>query len=64
MEVKLKGRRYGIGRGGNKKEAEQRAAAVALKRIRGEERGERSERREPTGLRALISRVKKRIKLT
>jgi len=63
MEVKLKGRRYGIGRGGNKKEAEQRAAAVALKRIRGEERGERSERKEPTGLRALISRVKKRIKL-
>ncbi|MFA4844062.1 MAG: ribonuclease III [Candidatus Margulisiibacteriota bacterium] len=65
MEVKLKGRRYGIGRGANKKEAEQRAAAVALKKIKGEEKGERPERKEAqTGLRALITKVRKKIKLS
>ena len=65
MEVKLKGRRYGIGRGANKKEAEQRAAAVALKKIKGEEKGERPERKESsTGLRALITKVRKKIKLS
>lgn len=36
IEVKVKGRRYGIGRGANKKEAEQRAAAMALKRLKKE----------------------------
>lgn len=65
MEVKLKGRRYGVGRGANKKEAEQRAAAVALKKIKGEEKGERPERKESqTGLRALITKVRKKIKLS
>jgi len=34
MEVKIKGERYGIGRGVNKKEAEQAAARVALARVK------------------------------
>lgn len=67
MEVKIKGRRYGIGRGANKKEAEQRAAAMALKRIKLEEKGHSvgkpGERKETAGLRGLISRVRRKIKL-
>jgi len=75
IEVKIKGRRYGIGRGANKKEAEQRAATMALRRIKAEERGPAPapsrpaggpphEKREAKGLRGLISRVRKKIKLT
>jgi len=88
MEVRVRGKKYGVGRGGNKKEAEQRAAAMALKGLKQEEKGgpaprsearreprsePRSEpRREPrvekkdpggAGLRGLISRVRKKIKL-
>ncbi len=68
MEVKIKGRRYGVGRGANKKEAEQRAAAMALRRIKMQEKGpppagKPVEKKERTGLRQLISRVRKRIKL-
>ena len=70
IEVKVKGRRYGIGRGRNKKEAEQRAATMALKRLKLEEKGHptprperRSERKESTGLRALISHVRGKMKL-
>ncbi len=68
MEVKIKGRRYGVGRGANKKEAEQRAAAMALRRIKMQEKGPQPagkpvEKKERTGLRQLISRVRKRIKL-
>lgn len=65
MEVKLRGHRYGMGRGANKKEAEQRAAAMALRRLKTEEKGPsaRQGERKEAGLRGLISRVRKRIKL-
>lgn len=66
IEVKVKGRRYGVGRGANKKEAEQRAAAMALRRLKMEEKGaapSRHERKEGAGLRGLISRVRRKIKL-
>ena len=61
MEVKVKGKRYGVGRGANKKEAEQRAATMALKRLKGEEKGEK--RDKEGGLRALLNRARKSIKL-
>lgn len=68
IEVRVRGKKYGIGRGGNKKEAEQRAAAMGLKRLKLEEKGgpvPRHDKREPNaGLRGLISRVRKKIKLT
>jgi ribonuclease-3 len=74
MEVKIKGRRYGVGRGANKKEAEQRAAAMALRRIKMQEKGpppgppagragKPVEKKERTGLRQLISRVRKKMRL-
>ena len=67
IEVRVRGKKYGIGRGGNKKEAEQRAAAMALKALKLEEKGGpavKGEKREPSaGLRGLISRVRKKIKL-
>lgn len=74
MEVKIKGRRYGAGRGANKKEAEQRAAAMALRRIKMQEKGpppsppagragKPVEKKEKTGLRQLISRVRKKMRL-
>lgn len=65
VEVRVRGKKYGLGRGGNKKEAEQRAAAMALKSLKAEEKGlpaPRGERKE-AGLRGLISRVRKKIKL-
>ena len=62
--VKVKGHRYGIRRGRNKKEAEQRAAAMGLKRIKLEEKGAPLPRPgDKAGIRGLISRVRKRIKL-
>ena len=83
IEVRVRGKKYGIGRGANKKEAEQRAAAMALKGLKLEEKGEKGappprsapavksaprkdnkESKEPdAGLRGLISRVRKKIKL-
>ena len=60
VEVKVKGKRYGIGRGRNKKEAEQRAATMALKKLKMEEK-----LTSPLGkgLRNLVSQVRRRIKL-
>ncbi|MDD4179442.1 MAG: ribonuclease III [Candidatus Margulisbacteria bacterium] len=64
IEVKLKGKRCGVGRGANKKEAEQRAAAMALKRAKGgEKKKETTKETTNGGLRALISNVRKRINL-
>ncbi|MFH1347376.1 MAG: ribonuclease III [Candidatus Margulisiibacteriota bacterium] len=60
MEVKVKGKRYGTGRGRNKKESEQRAAMHALSRLKVEERGKRKEKR---GFQGIISQVRKRIKM-
>jgi ribonuclease-3 len=59
MEVKIRGRRYGTGRGRNKKEAEQRAAMHALRRLKLEGKGRK---REGSGFRGIFSRVKRRIK--
>jgi ribonuclease-3 len=71
IEVRVRGKKYGVGRGANKKEAEQRAAAMALKGLKLEEKGDRgapaaksAPKKEPSaGLRGLISRVRKKIKL-
>lgn len=67
MEVKIKGRRYGVGRGANKKESEQKAASMALKRVKTEEKGtpaiKPGGKPESPGLRGLFSRVRRRIKL-
>jgi ribonuclease-3 len=68
MEVKVKGKRYGIGRGPNKKEAEQRAATIALKKLKAEGKVEnkienKTDKKEPGGLRALLTRARKRINL-
>jgi len=66
IEVKVRGRRFGIGRGRNKKEAEQRAATMALRRLKLEEKHPTTGQagKPATGIRGLISRVRKRIKLT
>jgi ribonuclease-3 len=55
MEVKVHGKWYGVGRGGNKKEAEQRAAMQALRKLK--------EKKETPSLRGILSSVRKRIKL-
>lgn len=60
IEVKVKGKNYGIGRGRNKKEAEQRAAMQGLRRLKSEDKAK--SKNEP-GLRGLISQMRKRIKL-
>lgn len=51
MEVSIKGQRYGMGRGANKKEAEQAAAKVALSRLT----------KPQNKVRGFISSIKKRI---
>lgn len=63
MEVKVKGKRCGIGRGANKKEAEQRAASMALKRVKMGEKQRTEGKETSSGLRGLISRVRRKIKL-
>ncbi|MDD5382278.1 MAG: ribonuclease III [Candidatus Margulisbacteria bacterium] len=60
MEVRLKGKVYGVGRGRNKKESEQRAAMHALTRIKGEDK---NRKKETKGLRNIISQVRKRMKI-
>ncbi|OGC44054.1 hypothetical protein A2548_02605 [candidate division WOR-1 bacterium RIFOXYD2_FULL_41_8] len=59
MEVKVCGKRYGIGKGRNKKESEQRAATRALNNLKAEELGGR--KKEGKGIKGLISKVRKRI---
>jgi ribonuclease-3 len=61
MEVKIKGKRFGIGRGGNKKEAEQRAAMQALRHLKTDARTKGKEKGH--GLQEFISGVRKRIKI-
>jgi ribonuclease-3 len=51
IEVIIGGEKYGMGRGANKKEAEQSAAKVALNRLT----------KPQSGIRSLISTIKKRI---
>ena len=59
IEVKIKGKHYGMGRGGNKKEAEQRAATQALKKVKQEDK--EGEKKVANGIRKLITHVKKRM---
>jgi len=61
-EVKIRGRKCGIGRGRNKKEAEQRAAMHALNKLKIEEKG-KGKRKEKKGIGGIISHVRKRIKM-
>ncbi|MBI5399277.1 ribonuclease III [Candidatus Saganbacteria bacterium] len=65
MEVKINDQRYGMGRGRNKKEAEQRAAMHALSNLRQETKvsAKRREPRETKGLRGIFSQVRKRMKI-
>jgi ribonuclease-3 len=63
MEVKVKGKRYGIGRGRSKKEAEQRAAAMALRKLKREEKEMLVRETHPRGLKALLSQVRRRMRL-
>jgi len=65
MEVKIKGKRLGMGRGGNKKEAEQKAAAIALKKLKTEDKTDKQNvfSPKPAGIKSLFSRVRRRIKL-
>jgi len=60
IDVKIKGKNYGVGKGGNKKESQQRAAKHALGQLKREEK----EEKKPggRGLRGIFSRVKKRLK--
>ncbi|MFH1387553.1 MAG: ribonuclease III [bacterium] len=62
IEVRIKDKRYGIGRGANKKEAEQRAASMALKRIKADGK-KTADKKDSPSLRTLISRVRKKMKL-
>ena len=67
MEVKINDARYGIGRGRNKKEAEQRAAMQALIRLKQEKEPKaapvkKKENTDTKGLRGIFSQVRKRIK--
>ncbi|MBN2058155.1 MAG: ribonuclease III [Candidatus Saganbacteria bacterium] len=66
MEVKIKNKRYGTGRGRNKKEAEQRAAMHALHHIKNEERsrgGNKRRNEKKPGIKGILSSVRKRIKM-
>ncbi|MFH1825820.1 MAG: ribonuclease III [bacterium] len=60
IEVRVKGHKCGLGRGRNKKEAEQRAAMQGLKSLQTEGRVVR--KASGPGLRGFISQVRKRIK--
>jgi len=53
IEVCLRGKRCGLGRGGNKKEGEQRAAMQALRRV--------EKKRDNKGIVDIISKVRKRM---
>lgn len=62
MEVKVKGRKIGVGRGGNKKEAEQRAAMQALSHLKADGKAKKKDKKSP-GIQGFISGVRKRIKI-
>ncbi|MDI6731363.1 MAG: ribonuclease III [Candidatus Margulisbacteria bacterium] len=63
MEVKVKGRTLGVGRGRNKKESEQRAAMQALRSLKIEEKSPHKKERNPRGIGAIISQVRRSIKI-
>ena len=63
MEVKIKGKRCGIGKGGNKKESEQRAAMQALRKLKTEEKNRKKDSKGGTSFGGIISQVRKRIKI-
>ncbi|MBU0502299.1 MAG: hypothetical protein KJ811_03520 [Candidatus Margulisbacteria bacterium] len=51
-----------MGRGGNKKEAEQRAAMQALRKLKGEVKLQ-EKRKDQKGIREIITQVRKKIKI-
>jgi len=61
IEVKIKNRRCGVGKGRNKKEAEQRAAKYALGNLKKEEREDK--KKGKPGIRNIFSQVRKRMKI-
>lgn len=63
MEVRVKGRNLGVGRGRNKKESEQRAAMQALRKLKTEEKVPRKKERPQRGIGAIISQVRRSIKI-
>jgi ribonuclease III len=63
MEVKINGKKAGLGRGRNKKEAEQRAAMQALSRLKTEEKTKPPKKKDTKGLQSFITQVRKRIKM-
>ncbi|NQT30347.1 MAG: ribonuclease III [Candidatus Saganbacteria bacterium] len=62
IEVKIQGKKFGMGRGRNKKEAQQRAAMQALNRAKSEDKTA-GKRPPPKSFRTIISQVRKRIKI-
>jgi ribonuclease-3 len=62
MEVKVKGKSCGTGRGRNKKEAEQRAAMQALRNMKLDEKSKKKFVKEESGFHKIISQVRKRIR--
>jgi ribonuclease-3 len=62
MEVKINGKRYGLGRGRNKKEAEQRAAMQALSRVKGNDKP-KPKKKDEKMIQNFITQVRKRIKM-
>lgn len=62
VEAKINGQSYGVGRGNNKKEAEQRAAEVALKSLNGEEKSV-AKKSQNNGISNMFTRMKKRLKI-
>ncbi len=65
IEVKVKGKKAGLGRGRNKKEAEQRAAMQALNSLKREQKQARQNRKSDNGkgIGKFISNVRKKIKI-
>lgn len=59
IEVKVKGKVLGQGRGGTKKDAEQRAAAIALRNLRGTEREPKKDHGQKGGMRGIFQQVRK-----
>jgi len=59
VQVKIRGKAYGVGRGGSKKEAEQRAATQGFKRLMREE--EEKKKPKPQGETGIIRQFRRRI---
>ncbi len=63
MEVKIRGKKGGMGRGRNKKEAEQRAAMQALRALKAEEKSGKKKGQKGRSVRGFFSQVRRKIKI-